>query len=47
MECVCYGGEEFVRWLNRKYLKADEPRAVIIERDVDDAEWETTERIWF
>lgn len=47
MECVCYDGEEFVRWLNRKYLKADEPRAVIIERAVDDAAWETTERIWF
>lgn len=32
---VQYGSDAFVDWLNKKVLKGKEPRAVVIERDLD------------
>lgn len=35
IKCVVYGSEEFVDWLNKKFLRTVDTKAVISERNID------------
>lgn len=45
--CICYNSEEFIDWLNKKVLQAEEDRAALVEKNIDSRSYRSVPSIFF